>query len=153
VAQELVHEWNAELQLVRVVPGLPRPDAAYSHVAVYPVRYESELVAARDDVETVARTQQGEVSTCICTGGVVERLTEVVEEQSVTDIVMASHGRTGLSRVVLGSVADDLVQHLHCSILVIPAHAARAVEIEDGPARIIPLAAARRGERESVGVR
>ncbi|HCG00845.1 MAG TPA: hypothetical protein DEV93_09925, partial [Chloroflexi bacterium] len=39
-------------------------------------------------------------------------------------VVMTSHGRTGLRRAVLGSVADDLIRHLDCPIIVIPALAA-----------------------------
>jgi len=34
-------------------------------------------------------------------------------------IVIASHGRKGLSRLILGSVADKVVQHSHCPVLVV----------------------------------
>jgi len=37
---------------------------------------------------------------------------------------MSSHSRTGLSRWIQGSVADDLIQQIHCPIVVIPARAA-----------------------------
>ena len=33
-------------------------------------------------------------------------------------IAIGSHGRTGLARVVLGSVAERVVNHAHCSVLV-----------------------------------
>ena len=62
----------------------------------------------------------------------VDRLVEMVEGSPITDIVMASHGRTGLPRFVLGSVADALVQRLHCPIIVIPAMAAGRLEDHDG---------------------
>ena len=39
---------------------------------------------------------------------------------SITDVVMASHGRTASPRAVVGSVAAALIQHLRCRIVVIP---------------------------------
>ncbi len=35
-------------------------------------------------------------------------------------IVVATHGRTGLSRMALGSVAERIVRHAACSVLVVP---------------------------------
>ena len=34
-------------------------------------------------------------------------------------VVMGSHGRRGLSRLVLGSVAESTVRHAPCSVLVV----------------------------------
>ena len=34
-------------------------------------------------------------------------------------IVVGSHGRTGLKRLVLGSVAQSVVAHAHCSVEVV----------------------------------
>jgi nucleotide-binding universal stress UspA family protein len=35
--------------------------------------------------------------------------------------VMCSHGRTGLSRALIGSVTDKLLRAASCPVLVIPA--------------------------------
>lgn len=37
-------------------------------------------------------------------------------------IVMASHTRTGLSRVLMGSVAEAVLRHSQCPVLIVPAH-------------------------------
>src|SRR5262249_47727100 len=39
-------------------------------------------------------------------------------------VVMGTLGRTGISRVLLGSVAERVVRHAHCSVLVVPASGA-----------------------------
>jgi nucleotide-binding universal stress UspA family protein len=41
-------------------------------------------------------------------------------------IVVGSHGRTGLKRLVLGSVAAAVVAHAHCSVEVVRRHGAAA---------------------------
>jgi nucleotide-binding universal stress UspA family protein len=45
-------------------------------------------------------------------------------------IVIGTHGRTGLTRVVLGSVARNVLQHSACSVLVL-----REGRPEDSPPR------------------
>lgn len=42
----------------------------------------------------------------------------VAEEDQVDLIVLGSHGRTGLSHVFLGSVAERVVRHAPCPVLV-----------------------------------
>lgn len=41
-------------------------------------------------------------------------------ERDATLIVLATHGRTGLPRAVLGSVAEECVRNSHVPVLVIP---------------------------------
>ena len=47
-------------------------------------------------------------------------------------IVMGTHGRSGVSRVLLGSVADRVLRGAACAVLVVPS---RAIPDEAGPAR------------------
>lgn len=48
-------------------------------------------------------------------------------------IVVGTHGRTGLTRLVLGSVARNVLLHAHTSVLIL--HELRAVKREDRAAR------------------
>ncbi len=45
-------------------------------------------------------------------------------------IVMGSHGRTGIDRVLLGSVADRVVRHAHCPVFI---ERAKATEVDRKP--------------------
>ena len=36
------------------------------------------------------------------------------------DIVMGSHGRRGMNRLLLGSVSEGVVRHATCSVQVVP---------------------------------
>lgn len=52
-------------------------------------------------------------------GGAVASVVRAVEEQKADLLVVGSHGRTGLSRLLLGSVAEKLVRLADCSVLVV----------------------------------
>ncbi len=47
------------------------------------------------------------------------RIAEVAEELGVELIVLPSHGRTGLNRLLIGSVAERVVRFAHCPVLVL----------------------------------
>ncbi|MCA9546962.1 MAG: universal stress protein [Myxococcales bacterium] len=46
-------------------------------------------------------------------------IVRIAEEIGAELIVMPSHGRTGLSRIALGSVAERVVRLSHCPVLVL----------------------------------
>jgi nucleotide-binding universal stress UspA family protein len=52
-------------------------------------------------------------------GEIVRRIIMVAEEESVDLIAMASHGRSGLSRVFYGSVAAGVLQRVSRPLLVV----------------------------------
>jgi nucleotide-binding universal stress UspA family protein len=52
-------------------------------------------------------------------GDAATEILAAAREWNADVIVMGTHGRTGLARVVLGSVARNVVQHATCSVLVV----------------------------------
>jgi nucleotide-binding universal stress UspA family protein len=87
-------------------------------------------------LERVAASLPVETHPCVLEGSpIADVLTDFVRSQGITDVVMTTHGRTGLSRVVLGSVADSLVHELTCPIILVPALAAAHVASAIGQAR------------------
>jgi nucleotide-binding universal stress UspA family protein len=48
-----------------------------------------------------------------------EALIEVARREFVDLIVVGSHGRTGLQKLLMGSVASHIVSHAPCSVLVV----------------------------------
>jgi nucleotide-binding universal stress UspA family protein len=62
---------------------------------------------------------------------VAHRINATAREWQADLIVMGTHGRRGLRRMVLGSVAERVLRSAICPVLMIPA---RAGEISVGPA-------------------
>ncbi|MEM8681378.1 MAG: universal stress protein [Planctomycetota bacterium] len=52
-------------------------------------------------------------------GTPAEAILEVADEESVALIVMGTHGRRGLNRFVMGSVAEKIVRKAACPVLTI----------------------------------
>ena len=56
---------------------------------------------------------------------------QLAGEHAITHVVMTSHGRTGLSRMIAGDVAADLIERLSLPIVVIPSLAELAPAPEE----------------------
>lgn len=56
-------------------------------------------------------------------GAPADRIVAFGDECDADLIVMGSHGRTGLTRLVLGSVARNVLHHASCSVLIVKRHA------------------------------
>lgn len=54
------------------------------------------------------------------TRGVSQQLVSVYEEEKADLLVMATHGRTGVQRFLMGSVTEAVLKRVHCPILVVP---------------------------------
>ena len=60
-----------------------------------------------------------EIALC---GSALGSILETVETKGIDLVVMGSHGRGGLVKVVLGSVAEAAIRRLHCPVLVVGPH-------------------------------
>jgi nucleotide-binding universal stress UspA family protein len=52
-------------------------------------------------------------------GDAAAEIVRVADEREVDLIVISSHGRTGLGRIIFGSTAEAVVRHANCPVLVV----------------------------------
>ena len=78
-----------------------------------------------DQVSTYIAQAGCEVSAEVRLGNVIETILSVAKD-GFDLIVMVTHGRTGLSKVALGSVAEGVLHKAPCPVLIIPASALKA---------------------------
>lgn len=60
-----------------------------------------------------------EVETIVTVGVPANEIVSAAEEKGVDIIVMGTHGRTGISHVVMGSVAENVVRKAVCPVLTV----------------------------------
>jgi nucleotide-binding universal stress UspA family protein len=60
-----------------------------------------------------------EVEEVIAHGDAAAEIVRVAKERNVDLIVISSHGRTGLGRILFGSTAESVVRHAPCPVLVV----------------------------------
>lgn len=82
-------------------------DAARAAVAAQRAVAEEHLNAAKSAMEGAGLT----VEAIVREGQPGEQIVEAVEELGCDVVVIATHGRTGFRRAILGSVADHVVRH------------------------------------------
>jgi nucleotide-binding universal stress UspA family protein len=80
-----------------------------------------ERQAYVDKVKKHAAEKNLNVQTDIIVGitSVVKEIIEYAEHNNVDIIVIGSRGMTGFKRILLGSVASDVVTYSHCPVLVV----------------------------------
>jgi nucleotide-binding universal stress UspA family protein len=81
-----------------------------------------DLVAqARWGLGTLAETATSSVSPCLVDDQPWSKIVELADADPEIDlIVINNHGRTGLAQRLLGSVAELVVRHAPCPVLVVP---------------------------------
>jgi nucleotide-binding universal stress UspA family protein len=119
-AAELARKLPAELLLLRVVDS-----ANYASLYTDPALWkdpETELEPDRralDEVAAGLRADGLTVSTEIVIGSPASSIAATAEERGVDMIAMATHGRGGIARLALGSVAEAVLHRVHIPMLLI----------------------------------
>jgi nucleotide-binding universal stress UspA family protein len=74
------------------------------------------------DVNTVAGGEN--IGTFVLSGDPVQEITKFSSARNANLIVVGTQGKHGLERFFLGSVAEGIVRHAHCPVLVVKNEAA-----------------------------
>ncbi|MGO9059918.1 MAG: universal stress protein [Candidatus Binataceae bacterium] len=116
VAAELARERNATLHLLHVIDERGLPSG----------KIES---AAQIKLERISRKKLKagtRYEILVMPGDPAVEVPQMAVKLGIDLIVMATHGRKGLRRLVLGSVAERVVREARCPVLTVKPKAARA---------------------------
>lgn len=124
--EELAQKFGAAVVFLQVV----EPPKITGYEGFDPQLYQQELEELSRQAKSYLKGVEGKfsnrnisVTTRIEHGSVVGSILAVAEELDVGLIAMASHGRSGLSRVFYGSVAAGVLQRVDRPLLLIRARA------------------------------
>ena len=125
-AEELAGTFCCEMLLVHVIPPTPVPMPPLNGTFAPPfdiVAYEEQL---RDDYQRSLQDLREErlgaetsVRVRVVTGDAAIEIVRLAKEEKADLIVLPTHGRTGLSHVFFGSVAEKVVRHAECPVLTL----------------------------------
>jgi nucleotide-binding universal stress UspA family protein len=119
----LAERFGADLHLVHVlseiIPAGPDPLL----MPVMPAQfYQENEERAKETLQRLLDPSWGKPKATVSAvrwGSPVEAIVDYAGEQNIDLIVIATHGRTGLSHVLLGSVAERIVRESPCPVLTI----------------------------------
>ena len=123
-AASLARTFNAKIICVNVIEPIV-PTVGYSGMTE-----PLPIADIADQLEDSAERELPKLAECDeCAGIEVEELVvhgeaaseivRVAREHHVDLIVISSHGRTGLGRILFGSTAEAVVRHATCPVLVV----------------------------------
>jgi nucleotide-binding universal stress UspA family protein len=131
-AADLARFLGADLTIAHVV--VPVPPAA-SDVLVAS-RGVAEMEAEEEEEALEAWRAEAEVRagrpvrTRLLVGDPPREIARLVRESGCDLVVVGTHGRTGLRRAVMGSVAERIVREAPCAVLVAHDGTVRAARVE-----------------------
>lgn len=114
VVCHIVHE------ILRSAPLFPQAVQADMEAVIHA---ESRAAAALEDrVKAITGRESTDFEIRIESGGADSAILRVAEDVQATLVVTASRGLSGIARLLLGSVAERVVQYAHCSVFVARPH-------------------------------
>lgn len=121
VAEALAHDYGARLTLVHVAFPPPAFVAADIPVPTHPDYEKEHLLHLQDQLEGLSskhpmvaierRLEEGDAATEIL----------ALAESAEVDLVMGTHGRSGFSRLLMGSVAESVSRKASMPVLLVKA--------------------------------
>jgi len=122
-------EPGGEVHLLHLIEHEEVPNPLYAHYTPDELANPEQRKKAMAEVERhlltlVPKAAKGKSITtvvgCVLYRGVAEGIIEEAKKRKVDAVVMGSHGRTGLSHLLMGSVAEQVLRGCGLPVLIIP---------------------------------
>lgn len=146
----LAKNGDADESQVRLI--LLRSASPTSLVAADPFLYDELARMALDEAQAYLNATAADlpasavvVETKAVAGPAAEAIVHYAEDNAADLIVLSSHGRTGGSRWVYGSVAEKVLHHAPCAVTIIRAQA--KLDMFENRAILVPLDGSELAER------
>jgi nucleotide-binding universal stress UspA family protein len=123
-AADLARRLGAKLTLAHTItsdrPPEPDPDAPFFNVAqrLYQADQELEGQVKASLTERAQKLKDLDVGVAVARGDAVEGIVALARDLGADLIVISSQGRTGLARMLLGSVAEEMARNSPIPVLI-----------------------------------
>jgi nucleotide-binding universal stress UspA family protein len=126
-AVQIAQSMNTPIELLAVVEDPAQ--AALMYALDFPILPEKEVLEqlkekVSKDLQEIAKTHfEGttvEPVVIESAGAVHDAIVQYAQDHEISLVVIATHGRTGLSRILIGSVAERVVRECSLPVLTVP---------------------------------
>lgn len=123
-AVDIAEQHNAKIYLLHVVDKLQQCaiDYCIPLETMMKVQSDSEKEATKkmqEEAEKILKTKNIDLVFDVKSGTPYEEILKEQQERKADLIVIASHGRTGLLRTLIGSVAERVMREAKCPVLLV----------------------------------
>lgn len=122
LALELAQKTGSEVMLLEVVPIIPVYGSGERKLRQEIDERDSDMTAeAEADLANAGRKFEElkiPYKSEVVIGDPAEKICLIADEEKISMIIIGTHGRTGISRFLMGSVSSKVVTHAPCSVLV-----------------------------------
>jgi len=123
VVSAIARRYHSEVFAAHVCAPLPYTMVTPEAVSIMEKR-ECEAKVKLADLVRVTDALRVSIKPIIRSGDTVKVLNQLVREKNIDLAVLSTHGRHGLNRLLMGSVAEELFRHLSCPVLTVGPHLA-----------------------------
>lgn len=129
-AVSIAHHFGAKLYLFHAVSSLglkiAGPEAVATSTAL--AMRDASLLERKLIMSGALQGLRHQV--VIREGEILFELQRVVRHENIDLIVLGTHGRTGISRLVMGSVAEQIFRSATCLVLTVGPHSPKEIDLE-----------------------
>ncbi len=119
-AVDLAKRYEAKLFFMHVIYDVARTTGWYvPHISVEEIYNDLEKSARLEMEKTFIEEMRGfkNIEHVVVKGVPYEEITKFAEANKIDLVVLATHGRTGLDRLLFGSTAEQVVRYAPCPVL------------------------------------
>jgi nucleotide-binding universal stress UspA family protein len=121
-AVDFANRYGAKLYFVHVIYDIANTSGSYvPHVSLDELYKDMEKNAKAELEKCFIEEMRGikEVEYVVLKGTPYEEICRFVDEHKIGLIVIGTHGRKGLDRMLFGSTAEQVVRHAPCPVLTV----------------------------------
>ncbi len=123
IAAEIAKKFNSKLTVLTVIPKYYHTSGFYTNVKFDEILLKEQRDSANSalsKVDSIAKKQGIKLAKYVLEfNAVVKQIVSFAKSEKFDLIVMGTHGRTGWSKLIVGSVANGIIQTANCPALVV----------------------------------
>ena len=123
IATEIAKKFNSKLTVLTVIPKSYHTSGFYSNVKFDEILLKEQRDSANSalsKVDSIVKKQGIKLAKYVLeSNAVVKQIVSFAKSEKFDLIVMGTHGRTGWSKLIIGSVANGIIQTANCPALVV----------------------------------